>query len=356
MTDAGSWGRAAVRKYYLLQDAARHLADREIVGVSFDQDNLHRQRVTWDDGTRVWVNRGAGDWEVNGSLLPQYGFLIDSDGLACQLIRRNGRLAESSRGPSGWYCSARTSAPEPDKKLPITPAIRDFRHVGNARFTWRMVWESQAPAPRDLRIFVHFCPADNLEDIAFQDDHTPAPGTSTWRGEVVIPREVEVPDTAASGRYRVLVGMYDSRGRARLHGRQAGENRIDLGTLTLTRGDGERPTLGFEAAADPGDGADGWRLNPPDTVIDFGFARTNGAFRVTLRPNGLRLVPLPASNPFNVTLRLDRLLDTVPAQLKRVLAVPMATGKPGCHVDYRLTGAALSFRHDGRSFAYDVTW
>jgi len=107
MVDARCWGAAAVRKYWLLQDIARNLALRRIRSVTFADDNIHRQHVTWDNGTRVWVNRGQSDWIVHGHVLPQYGYLVEGKDLFSTIERRDGVIVEHTGGPAGVYCNAR---------------------------------------------------------------------------------------------------------------------------------------------------------------------------------------------------------------------------------------------------------
>lgn len=73
-----------------------------------------------------------------------------------------------------------------------------------ARITY--AWNG-GPASRSLVCFVHFC--DSKGEIAFQDDHEPTPPTQLWSGPLSYPREVRVPEGVASGKYQVLIGLYD---------------------------------------------------------------------------------------------------------------------------------------------------
>ncbi|MGQ9730076.1 MAG: hypothetical protein ACUVX8_02270 [Candidatus Zipacnadales bacterium] len=352
MVDARSWGRPAVRKYWLAQDIARRLALQEIANVEFADGDMHRQIVTWHDGTKVYVNRGESDWAIGERILPQYGYLVEAEGLTSAIERRDGHLAESTVGPSGWYCDARTC--EADPRLKIEPHVERFQHLGGRNFQWEVVWQTKTPAPRDMRVFVHFYSdtATRSDKIAFQDDHLPAIPTSKWEGEVRYSRTITVPENA-DGEYRVAFGLYDERGRLLLHGPPLDPGAGDaiwVGTLAVERdAEGIRkiafvpPELKFKP--------DPLRTNEPGTVIDFGFAVTDGGFRVQMKEDGLTLTPLPNSPPFNVMLRLDR-LGLEGRTVKQVLAI--ARDGREQEVKTQQTDDVVSLAHDGASFAYEI--
>jgi len=356
MTDAASWGRPMVRKYWLAQDLVRKLALRAVVGVEFapaapGAADIHRQTVTWDDGTRVYVNRGESDWTVAGHVLPQYGYFATGGETSSAIERLDGIIAESSTGAGGWYCNARTV--DPERRLRIRPHVEGFRYLDDGRFEWTVVWEAQERAPRDLTAFVHFCAEKNGEadQIIFQDDHAPPQPTSGWRGTLSYRREIQVPADAAGG-YDAVIGLYDARGRANLLGPQAGDSRIRLGTITVERGNGAIRSIRFAAPAAAQEPES--RLNLTGKALDFGWALTDGAFRVEKTDRGLRVTPLPDSPPFAATLRLAKLLPKAPGAIKSVQAIADDDTSSAAAFQYR--DGELSLKHDGKSFCYDVTW
>lgn len=108
-----TFDRDVVRKYWLLHGLGRALALRQLEHVTFAGDDIHRQRVVWDHGGEVWVNRGATDWEIDGHILPQYGFYARMPGaVEAAIERKDGIIAEWARSPEAFYCNGRRVNPE----------------------------------------------------------------------------------------------------------------------------------------------------------------------------------------------------------------------------------------------------
>ena len=108
--DAGSWGYNAVRKYWLEHDFARSIAARSIVKHEFLDNSISKQRVTWDNGAIVTVNRSANDWTVEGRTLPQYGYIARfPDGEAALLKDENGNLKEYATYKNTAFYNARNA-------------------------------------------------------------------------------------------------------------------------------------------------------------------------------------------------------------------------------------------------------
>jgi len=352
MVDVGSWGRAAVRKYWFLQDVARHLALRSIRRVTFADGDIHRQEVMWDDGTVVRVNRGKTPWKVEGRTLPQYGFLVRyGKAFYAALEEKNGVLLEHSVGPSGWYVNARTKSPEPSRTVDIQPTIESFERIGERSFRYVMAWHANEPTPKPMHIFVHFCSPSDSDEIVFQDDHAPPVPTDQWKGTIRITRTVELPEKA-DGDYPFMVGLYGPGGRLGLRGRQTGGSRILVGTLRVTRKNGEIADVRLLPPPPP-DPLPRVRLNPKGTTVDAEFASTDGAFRIVRTPSGsgLRLVPLPESGKFNAVLRLKLL-----APGRKPVSV-QAVGPDGARkgeVPYKFRNGMLVLERIGEAFAYDI--
>jgi len=368
MVDRGCWGRPAVRKYWLAQDVARNLALKDIRDVTLvggpdpfgsarpaapgvRGGDMHRQAITWSNGTKVYVNRGESDWSVDGHVLPRYGYLVQGKGLMSTIERRDGIFCESSVGPGGWYCNARTF--DPERRVQIEPRIESFKPLGGRQFSWDVVWETGEPAPREMVAFVHFYTdlSKRRSRIAFQDDHRPTPPTNQWKGTVRYERTITVPEDA-EGEYLVGFGIYDASGRLHLTGREAIGGIADaiwVGTLRVKRDGGEVSDISFTPA--PLAGAGPVRMNTEGKPVDFGFAVTDGAFRVQKVGEGLRLTPLPNSPGFEVTLRL-RSFGLKGATVESVLS--RGQDDREAKIGFRHEGDAVSFRHDGESFCYDV--
>ena len=105
------FGREVVRTYWLLHGLMRALALRRIESFEFAGGNLHHQHVTWEGGN-VWVNRGVGDWEAAGHVLPPYGFYAHVGAVEAALERRSDHIIEWSVGPDGDYRDGRRTTPD----------------------------------------------------------------------------------------------------------------------------------------------------------------------------------------------------------------------------------------------------
>ena len=308
MVDQWCWGMPAVRKYWLAQDIARNLALRKIAATEFVDGDMHRMRVTWDNGTIVHVNRGEANWTVDGHVLPQYGYLVQGEGLASSVELRDGIHSESTVTPGTWYCNARTHVP--DRRYAITPRLEGFEDLGGGKFAYDIVWDAREAAPRDLRVYVHFYDAsdDEIDVIPFQDDHDPPEPTGSWAGEVRYRRTVTVPDDV-EGDFNFAAGLYDAEGVLRLKGPLppvAIHTPIWLGTVKVSRDAEGEASISLTPPPQP-ETVEPERCNPTRRPINFGFAVTDGAFRLERTEKGLVLTPLPGHPAFTATLRLDRL-------------------------------------------------
>ncbi|MBT4815840.1 MAG: hypothetical protein HON70_09085, partial [Lentisphaerae bacterium] len=359
MVDSSSWGRAAARKYYLLQDVARRLALRNIRSVDFVGGDIHRQRVVWDDGTEVFVNRGTSDWPVAGRTLPGYGFLVRKGVNFATVERVNGMFAESSRGESGWFCNARTVSAEREHRVFARPFVENFRHRGSGEITYDLSWNVARGNANNWRAFVHFY--DTLDEekgkIIFQDDHTPSVPVKEWEAGVVrTSRTLAIPDGLA-GTFEMTAGLYSPEGgRALLSGVAVGSGRMHLGTLCVERNGEEVSQVSLRPPDGEATEPELPPTNPTGTTIDFGFARTSGAFRVQPLQGGLRVTPLPRSKTFPITLRLDALTAGASPRVKSIVAVPVDETATTAEHAFEQEDGELTFTHDPSTFAYDVQW
>jgi hypothetical protein len=106
-----AFGRDVVRKYWLMHDLMRALALKRMEDVEFAGGDLHRQRVRWEGGGEVIVNRGASNWESGERTLPQYGFYAHvpqaPGGVEVSVERKDGKTVEWSRSAAMMYVNGR---------------------------------------------------------------------------------------------------------------------------------------------------------------------------------------------------------------------------------------------------------
>jgi hypothetical protein len=137
MIDRPGLLRDAVRTYWLAQDVARLLARDRITAVTFAGGDLHREVISWESGLRVHVNRGASDWEVDGHVLPPFGYLARGGGVESSVERLGGVVVERERARGTVYVNGRgagASAPEVDFG-PVVTAGAVRCQTGDGRLT-----------------------------------------------------------------------------------------------------------------------------------------------------------------------------------------------------------------------------
>jgi hypothetical protein len=314
MVDAGCWGYNALRKYYLAQDFIRHVALRHISRHEFVGGNIHRQYVEWDNGARVWVNRGEDDWLLeDGRCLPPFGFAISYGANLLTLEKLPaGIFREHSRGPSGWFFNARPSAISRQELVPASPSIEDFVDLGEGRFSWTLRWDAKGPGPAGLRTFVHYMEDKNQPlNIRFQADHNSSVPLEQWQGVIRDKIVSTVPASCKDARFPIYVGLYaSSLNRVPTEGRQTGGTSVWIGTLRVSRNaDGAVSALKLDPPPPaPEPSKITLQRNPTGTMVDFELAATDGTFRLCeTSMNVWELTPLPGQRPFTARLHLDKL-------------------------------------------------
>ncbi len=100
------------------------------------------------------------------------------------------------------------------------------------------------------------------------------------------------------------------------------------------------------------DGLPAW-LNPPGTKSDFGWAVTDGAFRIERAEQDLLLIPLPDLEPFDIVLRLSS-LPGAPVAVTSIIAEPMDSSSEAKPVGFKAENGSVTLRHDGESFGYRI--
>ncbi|HIE09416.1 MAG TPA: hypothetical protein EYP65_06150, partial [Armatimonadetes bacterium] len=211
---------------------------------------LNRVFVEYDSGLRLWVNGAEEPWEVEGKVLPQYGFLaLDKGFEAWTAMEPKGRfcvdfcLVGSEGEVEMLFANGRGFPPESEGMVEVSPSV-EVQPAGPRRFriTYRFKVGRRgldALHRRDLLVFVHFVNFEvskRGEGIVFQHDHRPEPPTRRWReGSTVVdgPYEVEVPEWVPDGRYEIRLGLYDKEGRVAMEGMDDSTQRYIVGEIVV---------------------------------------------------------------------------------------------------------------------------
>ncbi len=300
------FGYNVVRKYWLLGELMRALAMRRIESVQFVGDNIHRQHVRWDGAGEVWVNRGRSDWTVAGGTLPEFGFLArvptDKGPVEASITRRDGVIVETARSARQLYVNGRRVVAT---RLPIRPAVKELKYLGDRKFELALVWQADEPIPAGWSPFLHFC--DAADEIVFQPGHHPGTFESARQGQIVAKASSTVPKGLKPGATLELrAGIYNRETGVRLalSGPDDGGRRIRLGTIRL-EGEGDRLDGIAWTPHKPKPDLLLARRNPDSKPIDFGPVITAGGCRLSLDGRALVFTPLPAVGgpEFSVRLR-----------------------------------------------------
>ena len=101
-------GRAEL--YYLSSAFHKMLGLSRMERVDFDGDSLDRQIASYSNGARIRTNLGVADWDVNGFVLPQWGYLIEGPGDFLQYRARKGeQIGEVVNGKDYQYFASEKS-------------------------------------------------------------------------------------------------------------------------------------------------------------------------------------------------------------------------------------------------------
>ncbi|NLG14972.1 MAG: hypothetical protein GX561_12325 [Lentisphaerae bacterium] len=288
MMDYGGFGYHAIRKYWLAQNfiesiAARKMTNHEFVG------NIHRQSVAWDTGAVVHVNRDKKPWNIDGHMLPKYGFLAKYAANAILAFEvKDGLFREYSATPEGIrYANAR---PRERSVNPNTinayPRIENVTDHGKGKFSYDLIWDVEQPAIENWHAFTHF---NDMKDskIHFQDDHTPPVPPTQWKPgtTVSIRRTVTIPVEETLEEYKMFVGLYRQQGLMMIPLQREGVcvHKAHVANLKVKREDGVVTSVTLTKI--PPRTADLLQLNPGNPVINFGFVKTNGACRIIPKNN-----------------------------------------------------------------------
>jgi hypothetical protein len=158
-------------------------------------------------------------------------------------------------------------------------------------------------------------------------------------------REIALPHDLAAGAYEVVVGLFTERGRLSLRGERAGRTRYRIGTVRVAA-DGR---LSFEASRFEPPALQG---NPPGTMVDFGPAITDGAFRAEVGEREVVITPLPEAGPMRIRLRVP---EGWPADGAWKAVALARAGTVGEAVSVEMVDGLVGLTTQAEDFGYRVT-
>ena len=350
MVDVGDWGFQAVRTYWLGQDFIRFIAGRRMTRHEFVGGDIHRQFVEWDNGARIWVNRGETDWTINGHTLPQYGYYAEfGDGGVVALEVVDGQFREYSKTATSLYCNVRSDYMSAKAALfaDAQPMLGGPTLSQNGNLSYELHWKVKTPTMDNWRTFVHFRNAKG--DIAFQDDHTSHILPTQWpaNGEVVDKRAIRASEKMTEEKYDMFVGLYTSAVQLvpmKLNDRVA--TSAHIGTLYVEHtADGAIKELRLEPTKQPP--PLNIHVNSGRPTFDFGLLKTDGDCRLNKLDDGWEVVPAPGLPPFEIDVDLDnvfggRKVVSVSAEMQNGDIKTMPTATDG-HVLLKSTSDVFRF-------------
>lgn len=331
MIDLPGLVRGAVRKYWLAQDFIESIARDEITNVEFAEGDIHRLIVTWKSGARAYVNRSTNDWVAAGHVLPQYGYFAKNGDIESSIERIGDTIVEQSRAREKFYVNSRVF--NPNAPLPITPRAERVEYLGDRKFRLLVNWNVQQPFSKDFNVFYHFSrPTPGRRTLTeFAGGGSPKPPTSQWRDNVLTGTNwtITIPTNMPLGEYEILVGLTDPKNRnarQRLLGDEDPNRRYRIGKLIVSADNVRLEKTEKEFVPSP-------RWRPNTTAVDFGVAKTDGAFRCERNGDTLILTPLPDGEDFTVQLPLERVksVEAVDPKgvVKRIVPFTLENGKLG---------------------------
>lgn len=341
--------RDCVRKYWLTHDLMRSLAMRQMEGVQYVQDDLHRQQIRWSGGAEVFVNRGQKDWTVANVTLPKYGFVAsiptEEGTVRAGIYRRDGVIVEQSQSENAVYANARGSLGTLLRIRPRVTAMEsatDSSQPGQIAFT--VAWDAADPIPSPYKPFLHF--VDSEGEIAFQGSPVGPPFAPNASGDLLLSAVARLPEASQAGdEFYLGVGLYEASAGRRLTllGRDDGTRRFRLGRIRVL----ENRSIQWIPEPDAVDEF-ATRVNMQAKPVDFGWVVTAGSLKAERQRETVLLTPLPDEKAgTRYQIRSDRLPWPTP-QPKRIVAI-----RESEEVLWdRPLADDGAFQHDEQAFAY----
>ncbi|MHB8861247.1 MAG: glycoside hydrolase family protein [Pirellulaceae bacterium] len=353
-----------VREHHLMHPVQRLYATANVTEILYEVDgqlvtasvalaiaDTSRQRIRYDSGLTLWVNWRPEPWQVEGRVLPQWGFLALGPQTHVSTTLKEGRFADYAECPEFVFADARTFFHMPYRREPtqIEPRLRDFQYLGGNRVRVTYEWLVGESPDRDYQCFVHAVnpgAANSPDHIVFQQDHRLPKPTGQWRPDDVIvdgPYEIAVSDQFDA--YDLTIGLFRDE-RLRLKGLRDTRNRTVIARLNLERDAGK--IVGVTATTPssallPSGAANAdfsAHLNAAGTWIDFGQVATDGSVKINKQMDRLVVFPYPRDQVFRALLDLQQLAPA--ARADRIRVRMLSCG------DQRDLGAASFSFEEGR--------
>ncbi len=343
-----------------------------------------RQRIRYDSGLQLWVNWRAEPWQVEGRVLPQWGFLalgpeteVSTTIHVGESLRDSLPVSERPAHVNKWadyaecpeyvFADTRTYFPMPyrQSRKDIEPRLRELKYLGGNRAQVTYEWLVNDTLDQDYHCFVHGIHTDSpgAEGIDFQQDHALPKPTGQWRkGDVIVDGPYDLSLSDKHDFYDLVMGLYRGE-RVRLKGFHSGGDRILVARLKLEKKDGKITNITADkVTADNQPKTDTEvdftaRLNAAGTWIDFGKVATDGSVKIQREQERLVVFPYPRDKRFRVSLDLQSLAPTADPRRLKVLALAAGTQQPLGTADFvwenRRLLLTVGAPNAGR---YVVTW
>ncbi len=359
--DDRDWGRDLIRKAWWIQPVTAAVAGERLEEVEAAGEGDGRWVCRWSNGLSVWVNRGDAPWDVDDRRIASPGFWAEGAGLRGGLVEHDGRICEVMETFAGRYLRVRGEDERRSFGAPrlIAANLVDDGSACLVELGWSNLRSPGVPTR------LAFCLGGLSRQADF--DHfveVESPRSSGVPAAYLLPLKA-VP----VGAYELSVTLLNPLGRPLpLEGKNAQEVlypdfAIELGTLTVQRRD-DAGVLEIGVAPVPslpydfGDAEEGEPLLEPgdDAVVEpvrWDWASmARGGFHLRVLDDGLRVVPLPDSPAFSMSIHLDA-LGIGSRRVKGVIARE-AFG-PGWEArSPKLEGERLVIDHEPKFFAYDL--
>jgi len=295
-----AFGRATVRKYWLLHDFLKQVAAVPMARVEFAEGDIHKQTVTYSNGAVVWVNRSNERWTLpNGQVLPQYGFWAEGPTTQAGVFELAGRPVELSLSPDAIYADPRGI--DCQELVPLGVSLVGVTPVrGQSReFSMTLEWTAVGDLALGCRPFVHFSVPG---PYGFDKSIFQARGELPEIQHFSKPRSKQtltftVPDTSEKATYTMRAGIWNPE---KSECQMLLAKHDQAGTVPLGEFQFDPATDRYEIAKLD----TSWEGPIPSIyqLIDFGSFQTSVGVRVVKENERVLVAPLPngKSAPFRL--------------------------------------------------------
>ncbi len=287
----------AILTYWLLNDVTQFLAFNSFDDLQFVDNSIDRQKAIFANGkATVWANRGKTPWTINpDTTLPQFGFLASTPNAKAAIVQINGKSVAYAMSPNSTYIDTRPTRINPyGLGCSFSAEPVNFRKINDLKYAFQINWDFKKQAStRETLHFIHIChpSSKNSDKILFYGKVVESNLDYKKPGQYISHIEIDIPDDAPEGDYEIRFGLWTphSGGRIKLNNTTSSFSRALGGRFTIQRQDGK-------IVSNPIPG-----VPTENQIIDFGFLKTNGTFKlVKLDDSTWLLIPAPGTPPFQL--------------------------------------------------------